>query len=55
MARCEFEGRNITIGRYFTEEEAALAYNEKAIELWKDFAVINDVENKKQVRYSERK
>jgi outer membrane cobalamin receptor len=41
MAACEFGGKCITIGRYGTEEEAALAYNKKAKELWGDYAWLN--------------
>lgn len=43
MARCEIKGRNITIGRFLTEKEAAIAYNIKAYELWGEFAVLNKV------------
>lgn len=38
-----YGGKMIYIGRYFSEEEAALAYNRKATELWGEFARINEV------------
>lgn len=53
MARLEYKGKNITIGRFYTEDEAALAYNEKAFELWGEFCVLNDIENKIQTRYKD--
>jgi hypothetical protein len=36
------DGKKIFIGRYSTEEEAALAYNKKATELFGEFASINE-------------
>jgi hypothetical protein len=50
-AAIKHKNKNIYLGRYLTEEEAALAYNKKAIEMWKKFAVINDIVNKCQKRY----
>lgn len=38
-----FEKRTITIGRYNTKELAAEAYNKKALELYGDFARLNEV------------
>jgi len=43
IARISFENRRITIGRYTNEQDAALAYNEKAIELFGEFALLNTV------------
>ncbi len=39
------DNKVIHIGRYETEKEAALKYNEKAIELHKEFANLNTIEN----------
>jgi len=43
VARIKANGKNILIGRFLTEEEAAQAYNEKAIELFGEFAKINQL------------
>lgn len=43
IAACEYNGKRITIGRFFTEKEAALAYNKKAKELWGECAYQNEV------------
>ena len=50
MARLEHNNKNITIGRYLTEDEAALAYNKCAYKIWGKFCVLNDVTNRKQKR-----
>lgn len=41
VAACEVNGKRITIGRFYTEEEARLAYNKKAKELFGVFARLN--------------
>lgn len=43
VAHIRFNKKAKTIGYYKTEEEAALAYNEHAKRLHKDFAVLNEV------------
>ncbi|KKL68190.1 hypothetical protein LCGC14_2127420 [marine sediment metagenome] len=40
-AACEHKGKSVFIGRYLTEKEAGLAYDQKAIELWGDKAKLN--------------
>jgi len=39
------DGKNIDIGRYDSEEEAARAYNRGALEVYGEFAVLNDIPN----------
>lgn len=41
LANITVDRKSIYIGRFKTEEEAALAYNEKAIELFGEFARLN--------------
>lgn len=41
MASCETNGKSFTLGRFKTEEEAALCYNIKAKEIWGKFANLN--------------
>lgn len=40
-ARIEYNKKNLYLGSFFTEEDAALAYNKKAIELYGRLAKIN--------------
>ncbi len=46
QARITQDGKEISLGCYKTEEEAAEAYNTKAIELFGEFASLNDIETK---------
>ena len=43
VARIKLNKKQITIGSYEDEKDAALAYNEKAIELFKEYAYLNEV------------
>ncbi len=43
VAQIQSNGKKITIGRFLREEDAAKAYNEKARELFGDFAYLNDI------------
>lgn len=43
QAQIMIERRNHYLGRYRTEEEAALAYNKAAREAWGDYAQLNDI------------
>lgn len=43
MARIGYEGKRIFIGIYKTKEQAAKAYNDKAIELFGEFANLNKI------------
>lgn len=40
-SRIVFQGKRFHLGSYFTAEEAALAYDSKAVELHKEFAALN--------------
>jgi hypothetical protein len=40
------DGKTRYLGRYHSEDEAALAYNAAAIEAWGEFARLNDVEGR---------
>lgn len=42
-SRISYYGQRIWIGSFATELEAAKAYNDKAVELWDDFAGLNPV------------
>lgn len=44
ISRIKKDGKNIYIGRYDSEEEAGLAYNQKALELFGEFAKLNIIE-----------
>jgi len=46
LAAITQSGKRIVIGRFATEEEAAIAYNNKAIELRGEWAVLNKIEDK---------
>jgi hypothetical protein len=43
MARITYNNNNIYLGYYKTEQDAAIVYNQKAIELFGNFAVLNNV------------
>lgn len=43
QSRITFGGKTIYLGCYLSEEEAALAYNEKAKELFGEFAKLNEI------------
>lgn len=38
------ESKQVNLGTYYSEEEAARAYNKAALEQWGEFACLNDVE-----------
>lgn len=40
-ARLEHDGKRYHLGRHSSEESAARAYNEKALEVWGEFALLN--------------
>jgi hypothetical protein len=42
-ANIKINGKNIHIGYFLTQEEAAIKYNEKALEIFGEFARINNV------------
>lgn len=46
IAMIGLDGRAMRIGAYQTEAEAAKAYNQKAIELFGEFARLNEIETK---------
>jgi len=41
LARLVLEGKSFSLGLHATEEDAALAYNRKAIEIFGEFARLN--------------
>lgn len=42
-ARIQYNGKNIHLGYYKSEDEAAIAYNVKAYELFGEFAYLNNI------------
>lgn len=55
-ASIKYNGITYYLGRYSTQEEAALVYNKKASELWGDFLLSNNVEDNvvpKRLNYKE--
>lgn len=45
MAHIKYKKKKLFLGRYKTEEEAALAYNKAAIKYFGDFAKVNDIDD----------
>jgi hypothetical protein len=48
ISNIRYQGRRIHLGWFFDEESAARAYNEKALELFGDFARLNIVPQEKE-------
>lgn len=44
-AAIETHNKHICIGRFYTEKEAAIAYNKKAVELFGEYAKINKIKD----------
>lgn len=44
-AGIETNNKHICIGRFYTEKEAAIAYNKKAVELFGEYAKINKIKD----------
>lgn len=44
VARISHRNKRIHLGCFDDEREAAKAYNEKALELWGEFARLNEIE-----------
>lgn len=44
IAYCKKDGKMNNLGRFTEEKEAALAYNRKAVEIFGEFAKLNEVE-----------
>ena len=45
IAQVSIDGKVKALGRFITKEEAALAYNQAALELWGDDAEVNELVN----------
>ena len=54
-ARIKLDGKSIYLGRYEFEEEAALAYNKKAKEIFKEYANLNKVKGRKNKKPRDKK
>lgn len=44
VAEISYNNKNIKIGSFYTKEEAAIAYNKKAVELDPNFSLLNEIE-----------
>jgi hypothetical protein len=47
IAQIMYKYKHVHLGRFFNEDEAALAYNKKAKELFGDYVILNTVFNEK--------
>lgn len=53
MARITFRRKDVYLGSFTTQEEAARAYNEAVLKYHKEYGVYNDIEKKEIIRYPE--